>query len=572
VSIRAPGKADPAAERRKVKLNGRDSLATVARRVFKDERVTPLLADMNPKVPRLGAIAAGAVVVLPSREEAQKFAARMGFQLGFDPAKGGSTKARRDWKKLQHGAKKGDGPADPAQLARTLAGQGHAPAECARRLVGLVPDGAARDFATARHDDADVRAVAAQVELALLRREVRSALVALVDVLDGTTRARGRRRLIEAAAADAARADEVLGVFLVAPALRDDLVARASAVAPDFATADELAKLDEHQADVVLSDLGLREARVRALVEAARHELPLVDSERLALLGLEPQLAALDKHCRQLLTLLRKLVDTVERAPRELLHAVLAGEAGAQLPKPWPVVVSFHARVGGDLARVHAGRRAEGLGALIAHAPGESAPAPSPEVPRPSEVTGPIMSAAELAAAAAANAKHADEHDDVPERLSPVVIALFDPLRPSPPDSGPEAQVKQRRKARFERAVLGPKDAAGQPDVIVSLVEELLELGADVDDDTLRRRFRRLKTPQRSGALALARLATEPIPALLRGATDVARALIVVSLALDPELGPTLARAEGREAALALLRRHATRTITLAAQAYANGR
>ena len=47
-----------------------------------------------------------------------------------------------------------------------------------------------------------------------------------------------------------------------------------------------------------------------------------------------------------------------------------------------------------------------------------------------------------------------------------------------------------------------------------------------------------------------------------------ARALLVVALALDPEIGPTLSSSAGREAALQLMRRHATRVVTLATQAY----
>lgn len=563
MAIRAPNKPDTATPRRKVKVSGKDSLVDVAKRVFKDERVVPLLKDLNPKASPRGALPAGTVVVLPAREEAQKFAARMGFQLGFDPAKGGSTRAKRNWKKMQQGGQRPVVANDPAQLASALAGQGLPPDAAAERLSKLLDDAELRAFAVAEHEEEAVAAIAAAAELVTLRRDARQALVGLADVLSGTRKPRGRLALLDACARDAGVMDATLEALLVVPPLRKDLLAAAPAVSELIARAGEVARLDEHQADGALADEGGRRAQLEPVVEALRQGLPALGDERLALVGVQPQLAALEKHFSQLAQVLARVTDSVERAPAAALRAFLAGDREAKLPKPWPVVVGLQAAIGAPLAALHAGRRALGVGALGAAAAADLPPAA--DVPRPA---APSLSAAELAAAAAANAAHADAHDEVPERLAPVMIALFDALRPSAPATGPDAQRKQRRKARFDKAALAPRAEEGDADVIESLVEELLELARDVEDASVARRAARLKAPVRAGALALARGATGPVPALLRGASNVARALIVTALALDPELGATLGKGAGQEAALALFRRHATRALTLAAKAY----
>ncbi len=563
-------KPDPAAQRRRVKLSGKDSLVDVAVRVFKDDRLVPLLMDLNPGVPGKGAVPSGTIVTVPGRDEAQRFAAKMGFNLGFDPAKGGSTKARKDWKKLQNGAQRREQVVDPTTLARTLLAQGHDAVDCAKRLAALVKEPELEAFIAAAHDDAEVAKVASAVEMARLRMQARAVLVGLVDVLEGTTRPKGRRRLLEVAVEKPAELGEVLDGFLVVPALKQDLLKKAAHAVSLLKSAEELARLDRHLQDAKLSQPGDDNATLRLLVDAATNDLELVDGERVQGLGVKAQLDALDKHTAQLATMLKKLTESVERAPREVLRAVVEAKSGSALPKPWPVVIALHGRVKERLVRVHAGRRADGIAALVSsgNVADVKVGANGLEVPHPASVAGPTMSAAELASHAARNARVADDHDGVPERLAPTLIRLFDPLRPSPPDSGPEAQVRQRRKSRFEKAVLSPKGSAGNGAAIKALTSELLELAKTADDPVLSRRAMRLGPAVKSGCLVLADGATGPVPALLREASDVARALFVVALALDPEIGPTLASAAGREAALQLMRRHATRVVTLATQAY----
>jgi hypothetical protein len=569
VSVRqTPTPPTSAAARRRVRLSGKESLRDVALRVFKDERLVPLLADVNPGVAATGAAAAGTIVVVPTQEEAQRFAAKMGFSLGFDPAKGGATKAKRNWSKMQNGAARDAGPLDPTQLAAALLAQEHPVAEVARRLAGLVKEPELVAFLSGPHDDERVGQVAAALEAQRLCAEVRAALVGLCDVLEGTCRPKGRRRLLEAAVSDAKTTDEVLEAFLVVPPLRADLLRNAGRAVALLEQAEAVARLDPHLQDAKLHGAGDDREVLVSLADAARQGVDVVDGERLKGLGVAPQLHALERHLGQFAGMLRKLLEHVDRAPLDILRALSSNGPGATLPKPWPVVAAVHAKVAERMARVHAGRRADGLAALVSTGEVPDVPRQGLEVPRPSSVSGPVMSAAELAAHAAHNARVADEHDDVPERLAPTFLTLFDPLRPSPPDMGPEAQVRQRRKARFEKAALSPKGSAGRAGVITALAEELLDLAKSARDETLARRARRLPAPVRAGCLALAASATGSIPALLRDASDVARALLVVSLALDPEIGPSLATAAGREAGLQLIRRHATRVVTLATQAY----
>ena len=166
-------------------------------------------------------------------------------------------------------------------------------------------------------------------------------------------------------------------------------------------------------------------------------------------------------------------------------------------------------------------------------------------------------------------ARALDDHDGVPERLAPSIVSLFDPLRPSAPDTGSEAQLRQRRRRRFEKAVLAPRGYAGDSAVIESLADELLALAGEADDAAVKRRAAKVRGAVKKGCLALASVAVGEMPALLRSASDVGRALLVVSVALDPELGPSLARDTGQQAAAQILKAHATRALTLAANRYA---
>lgn len=565
-----PTTPDPAAQRRRVKLSGKDSLLDVALRVFKDDRVLPLLMDLNPGVPGQGPPPPGTIVTVPGRDEVQRFAAKMGFTLGFDPSKGGATRAKKDWKKLQEGAQRREQAVDAVTLARTLASQGLEPFESAKRMLALVKEPELDAFVAASHEDEEIAAVAHAVEMTRLRAGARAVLVALIDVLEGTARPKGRRRLLEVAREKPGELSEVLDAFLVVPALKQDLLKLSARATALLERAEELSRLDPHLQEAKIAAAGADASVLQALVDAAAHGLELVEGERVKALGVSAQLDALERHLGQLAAMLKKLMESVDRAPAEVLRAVLEASPGAALPKPWPVVLALHARVKERLSRVHAGRRAEGVAALASpgNAPDVKAGAGGLEVPRPAPLAGATMSAAELAAKAAHNARVADDHDAVPERLAPTVIRLFDPLRPAPPDAGPEAQVRQRRKSRFEKAVLAPKGSAGNGPTIRALATELLELARASEDPVIARRAQRLSPTVRGACLELAERATGPVPALLREASDVARALLVVALALDPEIGPTLSTAGGREAALQLMRRHATRVVTLATQAY----
>lgn len=558
----APARADAKDARRKVRLPGTDSFLDVATKVYKDPRVVPLLMDLNPDVPGTGPIPKGTVITLPAMGEVKRFASKMGFTLGFDPAAGGATKAKRAWSKMQDGAKVSRS-VDPVQLASVLAGQQLPPEDAAKRLLALVVGPELDAFLAATHDDPAVDAIAKAAEHHLLKRTVREAMSALADVLEGTRTPEGRRKLFEAFVADAEDTDRLLASLLVAPALKRDLALHAPRVVDVLSRAEALAKEDPHVQDARLQRTSDEERPVlKALVEAAADRVKLLEGERLSLLGVDKMVAALDGHAGQLAGTLKKLQETLDRAPIDVLRAVADGESAAQIPRPWPVVAALIARLGDDLSNLHAGRRALGAGALV----GKANQGPAPH--ETSVSAGPRMSAAELAAKAAANARIADEHDGVPERLTATLVALFDPLRPSTPDRGPEAQVRERRKMRFEKAVLGARGCEGDPGVMRSVVAEVLDLARRSDALQVRRRAERLPAGVKQGALQLCEQATGNMPVLLRGASDVGRALLIAALALDAEIGPTLARESGREAAAAFLKRHAGPTLSLATKAY----
>ena len=160
-------------------------------------------------------------------------------------------------------------------------------------------------------------------DTARLRTQARAVLVGLIDVLEGTARPKGRRRLLEVAVDKPAERSDVLDGFLVVPALKQDLLKRAVHAVGLLKSADELARLDRHLQDAKLSAQGNDAGTLRALVDASAHGLELVDGERVQGLGVKAQLDALEKHTAQLATMLKKLSESLERAPTDVLRAVV---------------------------------------------------------------------------------------------------------------------------------------------------------------------------------------------------------------------------------------------------------
>jgi hypothetical protein len=529
-----------------VRLSGRDSLADVARRVFRDARLASLLAELNPKAQATGALPSGTVITLPSMEEARAFASKMGFSLGFDPTKTGGTRAKRAWARLQTGNRR-EGPvdADPRELVVVLGGQDKTPEEVAKRILALCSEAAVDAFVAESHDDEARQLVAAACDALRLRVDVRRFISALSEAIVASTTAAGRRALMDALALDGAAADEVLEGLLVVQKLRVDLGRRAEVLAPLLERAEALAKEDEHVRAAKLAALDKDErSSLEPLVGARVDGVALLDGPRLESLGVQKMFAALDKHLGQLSKTLDRLLPLVDRASRELCRGVL-GHGATELPRPWPVVAKLHQGLAERVAVSHAGRRGEKGIAAFARVRGR-------------EADGPKMNAGELAAAAAHNAQVAREQDEIGEQLGPRLAELFDAYRPSSRDKGDQNQVIARRRKRFSEATLTARDHDADAAVVAEIVEAVFKAA-------------KAKVPAgtRAGAASVAAELGGQLTVMLRGGTEVCRALLVATVALDPELGPTLSRPTGREAAVELIRKHATRVVSLAAHRYA---
>lgn len=556
-----------------VRLTGKETLHDVAMRLFHDERIIPFLRELNPNVTQ-DPPPNKTNLTVPSKAEAQVYAKRNGFTLGYNPAKGGSTKAKRNWQRLKDGAHKKNGDIDPHQLASLFETQKLAKEMAARRMVALIPDASLVPFLEADAKSPYAQEVAEEVETLRLRSMVRAAVKALGVVFERTQSPRGRRLLAEAAHVEPQATSALLTQLLVVDKLREDLLAKFSELAPLVEQARALASLDAVTREVSLRGNPNAE-RLDAMAQAmADGQEPLADA-RLEVLDVHRQVAAFEKHLGQIATTFKRILPTIERAPRPVVHAVAEGDETADIPRPWPVVVKLVSAFGDQLDAVHPGRHDEGIACLLlasadSVAPGDVTSEGAP-VGAASSNVGPVLSAAELASRAAHNAKVADDHDSVPARLAPTVCALFDLYRPAASDRGPEGQVRQRRKARFESAILAPKGNALDPAVITDVVAELLSLAPELDDKRTARVAKRFGAAGKKAALSLAKELESPLHLLLRSASDVGAALVLAAIALDAEIAPTLARPSGVEAAARLANVHAVRVLTLSAQEYLSG-
>ncbi len=550
-------------ERGRVRLAGDERLVDVAMSLWNDERLVSLLMDLNPEL-GLGALWTGTIVTLPTPSEIRAFAAQMGLSLGFDPSKPSGTRVKNAWSRMK-GEDRAAAAVDPHELMAVLARQGLDPEVAARRLAKLVDDDTLQAFLADPGDSEAAVAVAEASRTMVARARLRRILKALSTMLETSCRPGGRRGLLAAAAADPDAAHAVLAALLVPEPVRKGVVEAAAYATPHLDRAEAIAAKDpvlrDADLDAIPEDAG-RDV-MRALVMAVVDGVPLLAGDRLSAIGIEGVVAAWEKHADQVGSLLRKLVDALEATPAKVLTAVLDG-ATADLPRPWPLAASLVQRLGDRALRLHAGQQDQGVSALIVDVvPGDG-------------LAEAVLSAAELAARAAANARVAEAHDAVPSRLAATMVLLFDPLRPSSPDVGSEGQQKQRRRSRVEKALLVARDEHVDPAASVRVVDELLMLDAGLDDETdderrLRRQLRQLPGGVRAGCQAVAASLAGPLPALLRNASPVARALLAVAVALDRELGPTLSRSSGREAAGELLEAHGTRAITLCIQRYVQG-
>lgn len=487
-----------AADRRTTLRLGRETtLAEIATGHFRDVRVTPLLADLNPAFHGRN-VPAREPITLPSKSELARFAARMGFQVGFQPEKGGSTSAKKKWSAMKDGGARTT-HVSASELARVLSQQGLPVDEAAKRLLALVDEADAIAFAHA-HRSGELAAIAEATETHLARLDVRARLKRLADAATATSTPGARKVLLESAARDPDAVKTLLALCLVPDQDSASLVHVSRAAMQLVRRATELADVDAHARDVMIEGEGTRAMALRPLVDALVDGAPLCANERLAVLGVDRVFAAIEGHTSALASLLRRLVDELEHADARVVRALAAGDP-TSLARPWPVAAALLARLGVRLDRVHAGQVERGIVAL-AFVDGAPIASPAKRID-----TNPRLSVAELQARSAANARTADAHDGVPERLSSTVVALFDPLRPSTGDTGSDAIVQKRRHARFEKAVLVGRHGTTDGDVCAALVDEVLALARSHEDATVRRRAERVTVDAKRGALALAKRA-----------------------------------------------------------------
>ena len=543
--------ANPNLKRQKVRLSGDDSLSDVALRVFKDVRLAPLFHELNPSLDLEEKLPKDTIISLPTLEEARTFTKSKGFVLGHDPSKHGGTRVRRNWRMHQEG-KAYEADEDPEKLALLMKKQSFEPAIIADRFLSMLSPIKLRAFIEKKHEDSAMQSIAKACESKLLQREVLLFLNRLKELLIQTQKAEGRQRLLESIADNPEEAPKLFEQLLVNGRLTDDLIARAIYVVPFFSLASEIATIAGYDRD------GLIDAHddpdlLRAMVSARVDNVPLVSEERLNILGLSAMFNALDNHFSQINAAVSKVEDTLERAPLKALKSIFSGDKVA-VPAAWKLIRTLHSPIAETLKNLHAGLREQGLASLINPGDGSS-------IKR--------MSAAELVARAALNARILDEHEGVAEQLAPLYAQFFDLMKPSVPDRGQKAQVRGRRRSRFVQEMFSKKEEVGDPTLIAAIVEDILTRAQRSKDSELRGLANSLSTPQRECVLPLATSMTGPLVIMLRGASNGARALLVVCALFDAELSEKITRSTGQESVVQTLKKHAARIISLATSLYA---
>lgn len=557
----------PPADRRKIRVTGKESVADVARVVFKDPRLSTLISDLNPSLPANGPISANTVVTCPSKTEAAAFAKKMGFTLGFDEKGANGTRQRRAWAKMQGPGQASHKGIIPAEAAEKLLSQKLPPPEVGKRLVKLCLPESLAIFVDEEHDNQAIALVQRYVRLHVDFPKAKSRLAASIALLEATLRPAGLLALLQAQTVDGNDTQKLLASTLTPAAARSVVAERAGAVVALVKRARELARIERGARDATVATDPDGPA-LAALSAAIVDRVEPVSAERLRLLGLDEAWALLSTHFLKLKEMLKKHEELLARAQPEIISTLAVGGDGARLPKPWPVVASV---VRGTKALLDAApieARDSGLGGLITHRMASSLAAQggaSGVTARPSGLSleglpvgegGPVVSAASLLARAATGAKAVDEGTALAERLAPLVGDLVELYKPVAGDAGPLAMRRAKRKSHFADVVTAR--GAPQGDAVSRLVDELLAdckrtgvVGAD-----------RIQRPQQIAAREVGKLVVGPITVHQKNASEVARAIVVVAMALDREFGSLLLRPTGREAFRQAVERHGGKLLS----------
>lgn len=535
----------PVQERKKVRVDGGQSLGDVATLACGDLRLTPLLADLNPTLPSAGLLPAGTIVMCPTRDEARAFARKMDFTLGFDPKAANGTDARRRWAELQGDAPRGAGT-DATAMARALLARGVTPSEAGRRIVKQCSD--AQVAALLGRDDPSLRALVQTVEGQVLLPRAIARLGRVRSLLDATARPEGLRQLIEAAARDGKATRTVLDAAAVASGLRDALVEEAPRVAQRLADARSLAAIERGARDARLLEME-DAACLSALVAALGDGVEPLAGGRLELLGIAAEAQALVRHLEMLRSALRTAEDSIGRAGLVVMRAIVRGEDPSRLPRPWPLLGAVCRALSGAMQGAATAALDRGLGGLVVRSTEASTSSSRP------------ISVSLLRARAVTCARASDEGAALAQRLAPSVVELFGLMRPVGATSASTSRTRQaREKLAFDHAVAGVRgDVRG--DGIAALAVEIVERArlAGVPAAS------RLSKEQLAGLERVARGMAVPLAVHRRPISELGRALVVVAMAFDREFGLTLGRPTGEEAFLAAAVRQAGRVVSAAA-------
>jgi hypothetical protein len=546
-------------QRRKVRVNGGESLADVARVVLHDVRLAVLLGDLNPTLPSHGPLAPAALVLVPSRSEAAAFAKKMGFTLGFDEAADNGTAQKRAWARLQ-----GPGPAshvgiDAADAARQLLARPLSASDVGKRLVKLCTPEALAAFVAGPVEPA-LAAVVRVVDAHLAWPRAHARVGQAVAVLEATTRPGGLLALLEAFVADAAATDRLLAAVLVPPAVRQALSARAAPVVTLVQRARALARVERGARDVTLKS-DPDGAVLAVLVAAVRDDVAPVFGERLGALGLLDASTALTAHLTRLVELLKSSDEQLPRASVDVMKTLASGQDGARLPKPWPLVAAVVRGLAPVVDAAGVAAVDGGLGGLLAH----PRPSSSSSLSSPYSCAGertPVVLAATLQQRAAHGARTVDEGAALADRLASGVITLLSLAAPLSGDAGPAPLRRARRKAHFDSVTLARSAPRGE--AIAALVDELF---ADARRTGLPG-VDRVTKAQQQAARELGRTLTSTIALHQKNTSELARAVVIVALTIDRDQGSLLLRPTGREAFRAVVEKHAGRLLSRASLAW----
>jgi hypothetical protein len=540
-------------ERHRLQLSGLASIVDVAVAVFADARVAPLLADLNPTLSATKVLPAGTVVEMPARAEAQAFARRMGFTLGFDERAGNGTHKRRAWAQMQGSQTLSCKPCDAALSAQHMLENGTPPVDVARRLIRLCLPADLETFLSRPVGDPRLLPVQQALELQSSFPRARARLSQASALVEATRRPGGLQAILAAAAEHPAAASAVLSCTLVPEGDRRALVDAAPRVTKLVARAERIAKMDRFARASALR--GETDGIVvAALVDAFVDGVAPLTGERLALLGIDRIWAAIAGHLERLQGLLKTQRESLSRAGVDVVRTLARDEPGHRLPRPWPLVAAVTRGLGPLADAVGPAAIDDGVGGLLA----QSSPAP----PAQGDQGVPTFSAQHLACRAVHAARTADVAADLAERLAPRVITLLQSIRPLLGEHGGLAVRRNRRRAHYEAAMFDktPPDAND----VAAYVDDIVDGGrrlaiADV---------KQLTPAQAATARQIARAMAPSISVQQRRGSALAHAVLVVALAVEPAVAGLLARPSGCEAFVKLLARHGGKVLAHSCAAF----